>query len=203
MLPILLSVSAISFAGTIVPGPILAVTLAKSYKSPWAGFQIALGHATIEIPLILLIYFGFSQFFQNNLVQLVLSTLGGGLIIWLGINMFRARADVVQGVKDAHYNAFTLGILTSALNPMFLLWWVTIGTMFIMKFHAFGIAGLILFIITYELPDLSWYSFVSVMTHKTKSLWGQRFQGWLFTACSLLLVGFGIWFLVTGIQILL
>ena len=90
MLPILLSVFAISFAGAIVPGPILAVTLAKSYKSPWTGFQIALGHATIEIPLILLIYFGFSQFFQNNLVQLVLSTLGGGLIIWLGINMLRA-----------------------------------------------------------------------------------------------------------------
>ena len=55
MLPILLSVFAISFAGAIVPGPILAVTLAKSYKSPWTGFQIALGHATIEIPLILLI----------------------------------------------------------------------------------------------------------------------------------------------------
>jgi len=91
--------------------------------------------------------------------------------------MFRARADVVQGVKDMHYNAYTLGILTSALNPMFLLWWVTIGTMFIMKFHAFGVAGLILFVITHEFLDLGWYSFVSVMTHNPKLLWGQRFQG--------------------------
>ncbi len=32
MLPILPSVSAISFAGAIVPGPTLAVTLAISYK---------------------------------------------------------------------------------------------------------------------------------------------------------------------------
>ena len=59
MLPILLSVVVISFASAIVPGPILAVTLAKSHKSRWAGFQIALGHATIEVHQILPIYFGF------------------------------------------------------------------------------------------------------------------------------------------------
>ena len=78
MLPILLSVVVISFSGVMMPGPMFAVTLTKSYKSPWAGTRIALGHAVIEVPLILLIYFGFAQFFQNSVVQLVLSIVGGG-----------------------------------------------------------------------------------------------------------------------------
>ena len=97
-----------------------AVALAKSYKSPWAGTQMALGHAVIEVPLILLIYFGFAQFFQNSVVQLVLSLLGGGMILWLGVSMFRARTEVVQKGKDLPYSAFTAGILTSGFNPFFL-----------------------------------------------------------------------------------
>jgi len=95
MLPILLSLVVISFSGVMAPGPMFAVTLTKSYKSPLAGVWISLGHAVIEVPLILLIYFGFAQFFQNTIVQLVLSIVGGSMIIWLGIGMFRARVGVV------------------------------------------------------------------------------------------------------------
>ena len=203
MLPILLSVVVISFSGVMMPGPMFAVTLAKSYRSPWAGAQIALGHAVIEVPLILLIYFGFAQFFQNTAVQLVLSILGGGMIIWLGIAMFRARAEVVQKGKDLPYNAFTAGILTSGLNPFFLLWWATIGSMLVMRLISFGTIGLILFIVVHWLCDLVWLSFVSSIIYRTHSLWGRKFQEWLFIACSLLLIGFGAWFLISGIQLVI
>ena len=57
MLPFLLSVVVISLSGVMMPGPLFAVTVAKSYKSQLAGMQIALGHALVEIPLILFIYF--------------------------------------------------------------------------------------------------------------------------------------------------
>ncbi len=201
MLPILLSVVVISFSGVMAPGPMFAVTLAKSYKSPWAGTQIALGHAVIEVPLILLIYFGFAQFFQNSMVQLVLSILGGGMIIGLGISMFRARARIVKGGKDLPYSAFTAGIFTSGLNPFFLLWWATIGSLLIMRFLEFNTTGLIVFIVVHWLVDLLWLSFISVLVYRTHSLWGKKFQEGLFIACSLLLVGFGGWFLVSGIQL--
>ena len=200
MLPILLSLVVISFSGVMAPGPMFAVTLAKSYKSPLAGVWISLGHAVIEVPLILLIYFGFAQFFQNNIVQLVLSIVGGSMIIWMGVGMFRARVGVVQKGKDLPYNAFVAGILTSALNPFFLVWWATIGSMLIMKFLGFGTTGLVIFIIVHWLCDLIWLSLVSVLIYRTHTLWGKRVQEWIFIACSLLLIGFGGWFLVSGIQ---
>jgi len=201
MLPILLSVVVISFSGVMMPGPMFAVTLAKSYKSSWAGIWISLGHAVIEVPLILLIYFGFAQFFKNNLVQLVLSVLGSGMIIWLGISMFRARREVVQKGKDLPYGAFAAGILTSSFNPFFLLWWATIGGMLIMRIVGFGIVGLTLFIIVHWLCDLTWLTLVSNVVFRTHSLWGQKLQEGIFIACSLLLVGFGGWFLVSGIRL--
>jgi len=201
MLPILLSVVVISFSGVMMPGPMTAVTLAKSYKSPWAGTQIALGHAVIEVPMILLIYFGFAQFFQNDIVRLVLSVLGSGMIIWLGISMFRARVEVTQKGKDLPYNSFTAGILTSVFNPFFLLWWATIGGMLIMRILDFGTVGLIVFIIVHWSCDLVWLSLFSTVVYRTHALWGRKLQEWLFIACSLLLVGFGLWFLISGIQL--
>ncbi|MFC1937832.1 LysE family transporter [Chloroflexota bacterium] len=203
MLPILLSVVVISLSGVMAPGPMFAMTVAKSYRSPWAGFQIAVGHAVIEVPLILIIYFGFARFFENTVVQLVLSIVGGGMIIWLGVGMFRARSEIVRGGKDLPYNAVTAGIITSGLNPFFLLWWATIGSMLIMRFLEFGTTGLGLFIIVHWSCDAVWLSFISVLIYRTHSLWGQKFQEGLFIACSLLLVGFGGWFMVSGVQTLL
>ena len=203
MLPIVLSLIFISFSGVMMPGPMFAVALAKSYRSPWAGSLMALGHAVIEVPLILLIYFGFAQFFQNNTVQTVLSMLGGGMIIGLGVAMFRARVGIVRQGKDLPYNAFIAGILTTGFNPFFLVWWATIGSMLIMKFLSFGMTGLLVFVIAHWLCDFIWLTLVSNLIYRTHSFWGQKSQEWIFVACSLLLVGFGGWFFISGIQLMI
>jgi threonine/homoserine/homoserine lactone efflux protein len=203
MLAALGTVIVTSLSGVMMPGPMFAVTLAKSYKSPWAGVQIALGHAVIEVPLILIIYFGVAQFFQNIWVQLALSVIGGGMIAWMGIGLFRARKEVAQGGKDAPYSAFVAGILMSGLNPFFLLWWVTIGSLLLMQFIdsvTYMVMGLVLFIVVHWLCDLVWLSFVSVTVHKTHTFWGPRVQEWVFIVMSLLLFFFAGWFIVSGIQ---
>ena len=200
MLAIIFSVIVISLSGVMMPGPMFAVTVAKSYRSPWAGTKISIGHAIVEVPIILLIYFGFAQFFQHNTVQIALSLLGGAVIIWLGINMFRARKEVVAGGKDLKYGAITAGIVMSAINPLFLLWWATVGSMLVMKFTAISTIGLPVLVVTHWTCDLVWLTFVSFLIYRTKALWGMRLQEWIFAICSLLLVGFGVWYLVSGIQ---
>jgi threonine/homoserine/homoserine lactone efflux protein len=200
LLPIILSVVVISLSGVMTPGPMFAVTVAKSYRSPWAGAQIAIGHAIVEVPLILLIYFGFSRFFENQIVQIVLSLVGGGMIIWIGYSMFRARKDVVETGKDLAYGSVTAGIIMSIGNPFFLLWWATVGMTLIMKFLEFGTTGLPIFIFTHWTCDFIWLSIVSFIIYRTKTLWGKRFQTGIFIVCSLLLVGFGGWFIFSGIQ---
>ncbi len=201
MLPLLLSVVVISLSGVMMPGPMFAVTVAKSYRSPWVGVQVSLGHGVIELPLILLIYFGFARFFENNTVQLLVSLLGGAMLIWMGVAMFRARTEAVKRGQHLPYNAFIAGILTSGFNPYFLLWWATIGSLLVMKFLDFGAAGLTVFFVVHWLCDLVWLSFVSILVYKTRSLWGRKSQQGLFITCSLLLVGFGAWFLVSGLRV--
>ncbi len=90
MLPLILSAALVSFAGAVAPGPMLAVTIAKGVRFPWAGLQIALGHTVIDILITLLIYFGLSQFLQVFPAQIVLNLLGGILLVWLGVRIFRS-----------------------------------------------------------------------------------------------------------------
>jgi threonine/homoserine/homoserine lactone efflux protein len=161
---------------------------------------MALGHALVEFPLILLIYFGLASFFQYDLVKLILNLLGGGMLIWLGVGMFRTRAEVMEG-GDLPYNSVVAGVITSVLNPYFFLWWATVGSMLIMDSLSFGITGLIWLIPVHWICDLAWLSFVSILVWRTHSLWGKRFQGGLFVVCSLLLSGFGGWFLVSGFRL--
>jgi threonine/homoserine/homoserine lactone efflux protein len=174
--------------------------LAKSYHSVWAGTLMALGHAVIEIPLILLIYYGFARFFQNNTIQIVLSLAGGAMIAWMGGSMFLDRARVVHEGKDLPYPALVAGIFMSAGNPFFLLWWATAGSLLVMKFLDYGFRGLVILITAHWICDLIWLSFVSVFINRTHHFLGKRFQEWLFVATSLFLVIFGFRFILSGIQ---
>ena len=202
MLPFLASVAVISLSGVMMPGPVFAVTVAKSYKSQFAGVKIALGHALVEIPLILLIYFGFTRFFHEEPVQIVLYLMGGAVLVWLGIGMFRARGRVIEKGRDLPYSSVVAGVVTSALNPFFILWWAAIGSMLIMKSLSFGLTGFALLITVHLLCDFGWLSFVSVLVYRTQSFWKGKFQEGLFIACSWLLIGFGGWFLTSGIKLM-
>ena len=199
MLTALGTVVITSLSGVMAPGPMFTMTLAKSYKSPWAGVQVSLGHAVIEVPLILLIYFGVAPFFQDMVVQLVLSVLGGGMIIWMGIGLFRARKEVTRGGGDITYSAFVAGIIMSGLNPFFLVWWVTVGSLLLMTFLEFSPQGLILFIVVHWLCDLVWLSLVSFTVYRTHSFLAQRLQEWIFIVLTVVLLYFGGQFIVKGI----
>jgi threonine/homoserine/homoserine lactone efflux protein len=190
-----------SLSGVMAPGPMFAVTLAKSLKSPWAGVLVSLGHAVIEVPLILLVYFGLARFFENEVVSLVLAVVGGAMIIWIGINLFNTSPAIAREGKDTPYNAFAAGILMSGLNPFFLVWWVTWGSLMMKNFlDAVGVWGLPLFIVVHWLCDLAWLSLVSIVVYRTRSFWGPRIMEWIFTVLALALLYFGEYFVIKGIM---
>ncbi|MDD4985727.1 MAG: LysE family transporter [Dehalococcoidales bacterium] len=201
MFPFLSSVALVSISGVMMPGPAFAVTVARSYRSQFVGLKIALGHAIVEVPLMLLIYFGFGRFFEREPVQVTLYLVGGAILIWMGINMFRKRGSVVERDREVHHRSVIAGVATSLLNPLFFLWWAAVGSMLIMKSLTFGLIGFALLIIVHLLCDFGWLAFISILVYRTKSLWGGKVQAGLLIACSLLLIGFGGWFLSSGLRL--
>jgi len=195
----LLSVVGISLSGVMMPGPVLAVTVVRAYKSQRAGSLVALGHGIIEFPLMFLIYLGFVEFLKLDLVKLFVGILGGIILIYMGISMIKIRTSSIEKDSRLPYNSVTAGIITTAFNPYFFLWWASVGTALIMKSLIFGLTGFILFLVIHWLCDLGWYSIVSLTVYRTHHLWNEKAQEVVFNICGLALFGFGIWFIYSAI----
>ena len=73
----LLSAITISLSGVMAPGPMTAATLAAGARHRHAGLSMAIGHAMVEFPLLLLIVAGLGRFFQIENVKIVIGVVGG------------------------------------------------------------------------------------------------------------------------------
>ena len=100
----LFSVVIISLSGVMMPGPVMAVTIAKGRKSGNAGALIALGHGIIEIPLMVIIYLGFAQFFTDDAVRRLIGLIGGLMLGYMGIQMFKVRDHTGLEGNDTGFN---------------------------------------------------------------------------------------------------
>ena len=125
---------------------------------------------------------------RDSISSLALTSIG-----WLQSICFLAMGLLLE--------IFVAGIFLSGLNPFFLVWWVTVGSLLLMNFlNAVGTWGLTLFIVVHWLCDLVWLSLVSFTVYRTHSFWGERVQEWVFIALSLALLYFGGYFIVKGIM---
>jgi threonine/homoserine/homoserine lactone efflux protein len=135
------SVIGISLTGVMMPGPVTAVTTAMGYRAEGAGGLIALGHIQIEIPLMVLIYFGLARYLSTPGVKIAICLAGGLMLIWMAFYIFKAAARAYYMDKDLPYNSVVAGLVTTVTNPYFLLWWATVGAAQLTTARAFGIGG--------------------------------------------------------------
>ena len=190
----LASVVVISLSGVIVPGPLLAVTIAKGPEGPHAGLWIGLGHGIVEMPLIAMIALGFGAYFSSRPFTLVIGALGGAMLVYLGAGIVRARGELTAGAVKLPYRAVPSGALATLMNPYFFVWWATIGAALVVKAAAWGVSGLVLFGLVHWSCDIGWYWLVTVALARGNSGSGRLPRGIYFFA-GVLLVGFGLWFL--------
>jgi threonine/homoserine/homoserine lactone efflux protein len=200
LLLFLASVVVISLSGVIVPGPLLAVTIAKGPEGPHAGAWIGLGHGVVEMPLIALIALGFGTLFSSRPFTLVVGLLGGVMLVYLGAGIVRARGELTAGAVNLPYRALPSGALATLMNPYFFVWWATVGAALVMKAAAWGLPGLLLFGVVHWSCDLAWYWLVTVALARGGQNAGKVSRAVYFGA-GLLLLGFGfrfIWGALTG-----
>jgi len=193
----LLSVIFISLSGVMMPGPVFAITITKGYRDKIAGALIAFGHGVIEFPLMFLIYFGFAQFFTSNVAKMVIGLVGGLMLTYMGIQMFKTRGKTREEGANPEHASFLAGIIATSANPYFFLWWATIGATLIMNASIFGVTGFLLFAITHWSCDFLWDIFVSMTVFKSRRFWTKRVHEIIFGCCSLVLIGFGAWFIIS------
>jgi threonine/homoserine/homoserine lactone efflux protein len=191
----LLTVGFISLSGVLMPGPVFAASVIKGVERKHAGAWIALGHLSVEVPLILCIIAGLFYVFTNQWVKAGIGLVGGVLLIVLGLRMIQRRWDK-EVIRTAFpYHPYIAGVITTMSNPYFILWWATVGASLILWGLTFGLIGIVGFIIVHECCDLSWDYLVAYTSFKSRNLWTEKRKAYIFGFCGLFLVVFGVYFL--------
>jgi len=193
----LLSAAGISLSGVMLPGPLTAATIAKGYSDKNAGVMIGIGHGIVEIPIIALVFFGFASYLNDPVVKVVTGLAGGVLLIVMGLLIFFTFKKPVEGAAVMPYSPLVTGIVMTGGNPYVFLWWATIGVALITGAITFGIIGLVLFTIVHLTCDIAWDQVVSMTVFRTRHLWTPKVQKMVFSICALVLIGFGIWYVVS------
>lgn len=190
----------VGFSGAMVPGPMLTVTISDSLKKGFrAGPLVVLGHVIAETALIILLIMGLGWVIGSPTVNMIIGGIGGAMLIYIGYIIARSPVpDELPGDGEPieKRGSIISGIVTSATNPYFYIWWATVGWAFMLKgIELAGIIGVLSFLVGHWSSDLTWYSLVSFFTSKGRHvLPGKRYRV-MMMVCGVFLVFLGLYFI--------
>ncbi|HYW68841.1 MAG TPA: LysE family transporter, partial [bacterium] len=98
---------------------------------------------------------------------------------------------------------FTAGMLMTGGNPYFIVWWATVGATLVFRAWSYGVWQFVLFAVLHWSLDLIWYFFLSSAAFKGTKLLGDRFLKGVSLIAGLMLLYFGVRFLLDALGKLL
>lgn len=195
-----IEVIAVSASGVLAPGPLFFANLAYGiHHDKWSGIKVAYGHTTVELPLIIILAAGLFTFDTAKKYASALGVIGGiAILAFAGLQIVsiikQKRGDDtpdIAGRKDP----FIVGIALSALNPFFILWWLTVGLKLIADSAAFGVTpGLAMLFALHIWMDYAWLGSTAYLASKGAFLLRSKYYATLLLGLTAVLVYYGVSF---------
>ena len=192
----------ISASGVMSPGPLFAANITYGLREGVkSGIKIAIGHSIVELPLVILLGIGAFSLEIFPEFRTIISIFGA-------ITLFVFAAIQIKTIlkKKEHVSIkpkqgpIVTGILFSALNPFFIVWWITIGFKLIsdaMMIWAF--AGILIVFVLHIWMDFAWLGITAFLASKSRRIISNRNYKIMVVGLSTTLVYFGISFLIEAV----
>lgn len=195
----------IAFTGAATPGPMLALVIGQVLaQGVMAAVFILLGHALLEAVFVLGFARGMGRFLTHRRVRGVLSLVGGGVLLWMGLTIVRdASGASLAAAQDAAKPYLTLiiaGMAVSLSNPYFTGWWATVGTGQVAAFGLRSFRDYMAFFVGHEMGDVVWYMFVAAVLALGRGWLTDPVYQRLLWVCGAAIVVLGFLFLGMGIR---
>ena len=193
----------ISISGVMLPGPLFVANIFYGVKGgASAGLKMSYGHTVVELPLIILL--GFSALSLETIPQfrIIIAILGSiGLFLFAGIqikSVFKSKTTLTNQTK---YGPFFAGILFSALNPFFIIWWFTIGFKLISdSLFLWSFWGIAILFALHIWMDYAWLTSTAYLSSRGSRFLSNKNYRFFIFGLSLVLIYFGITFITDVIS---
>ncbi len=199
ILPFAVMVIAISASGVMSPGPLFTANIVYGLKEgKIAGLKIAMGHTVVEFPLIVFLGLGTISLETFPEYRILITVIGAiGLFVFAGLQIKSIFGKDFRNKTNSNKNSFLAGIFLSALNPFFIIWWLTIGIVLITESIAlWGFSGILILFIFHIWMDYVWLFAVAGFASKAKNVLSNNNYKILIVGLSIILVYFGVQFLL-------
>jgi threonine/homoserine/homoserine lactone efflux protein len=198
LISLAVAVVATSASGVLAPGPLFFATLSRGSNGGLrTGLRVSLGHASVELPLVVSLALGISVFIETTLLSIILGFAGGVVLLILGATQlrFRRAASRNEGTRSGFGRPFLIGVSLTLLNPFFILWWLTVGLKLIVDAFALAALGGVLFMfVTHIWMDFAWLGFVAYSGLRGQRLLGGKWFTRVIRALGIVLIMYGIYF---------
>jgi threonine/homoserine/homoserine lactone efflux protein len=209
MFVLFISAFVVGLSGAMMPGSLLTYTIRKALsEGPRAGFIIVAGHALLELALVIVIFLGFDIVLQSKEAQVGIGLVGGALLAYMGFDMIRSSAKnrlAVQMDSDrtGSGSMIVYGVVLSATNPYFLLWWAIVGLGFIMQsYQTLGYMGAGIYYLGHIAADFGWYGLISIVVGKTRKFIKEKPYRVIIVVLGAMLIFFGIKFIFGAVKLM-
>ena len=193
----------ISASGVMSPGPLFAANITYGLREGVkSGIKIAIGHSIVELPLVILLGIGVFSLEIFPEFRTIISIFGAiTLFVFAGIQIKTILEKNKNISIKPKQGPIVTGILLSALNPFFIVWWLTIGFKLIsdaMLIWAF--AGILIVFVFHIWMDFAWLGITAFLASKSRKIISNRNYKIMILLLSLTLIYFGITFLMDAIS---
>ena len=191
-------VVAISASGVMSPGPLFSGNIIYGLnEGKIAGLKIAVGHTIVEFPLIILLGTGIitSNIFPE--FRVLIAVIGAlGLFAFAGLQIKSIfQKNFQKNIKPSR-GPILAGIFLSALNPFFIIWWLTVGLKLITEsIELWGFLGIIILFLFHIWMDYVWLYIVAFFASKSRNFLSNRNYKILVISLAIVLIYFGLRFL--------
>jgi len=189
----------VSVSGVMAPGPLFAANVSYGLKGgAKTGIKMAIGHTIVELPLVILLGIGVFSLEIFPEFRTIISILGAiTLFVFATLQIKTALKKEKTKISNPKQGPLVAGVLLSALNPFFIIWWLSIGFKLIsdaMILWSFG--GILIMFVLHIWMDFVWLGAVSFFASKSSGILSNRNYKVLMLGISGMLVYFGITFLI-------
>jgi len=197
-----IAVITISVSGVMSPGPLFAANVAYGLKGgARAGLKMAYGHTIVELPLVILLGVGALSLETIPQFRETVALAGAiSLFVFAGMQI-KSVLKKPSSIFEGRHGPFIAGIMLSALNPFFLIWWFTIGFKLISDSLVLAsFAGIGIIFAFHIWMDYAWLCTVGFLSSKGKKILSSKNYNIFMIAISGVLVYFGIVFVLEALS---
>ena len=196
------TVITISVSGVMSPGPLFAANVAYGVKGGWkTGLRLAYGHTIVEFPLVILLGLGAISLSALPQFREYVSILGALSLFGLGGLQIRNVLKKSASQYTPNHGPFLIGMLLTALNPFFLVWWFTIGFKLISDaLLLYSLIGIVVMFAFHIWMDYAWLGIVGYFAGRGKKILVSQNYNIFMLAISCILIYFGISFLIQALR---